>query len=175
MHTQLVEYAESQGEVSCVIDGACYSAAIMPFLAAPFDNRRVGQAADALIHKPMTSVIGGNDVELMKAASDLQAYEKTLISFISDNTSLSEAKTTKMMSDETFLQPKELLKMGFASKIVKTPKVKKSERIEETKSTEEARLAFEAAEKRTNERVRRMEALDRAEKRMLEYQAGSML
>ena len=201
MHTQLVDYAESQGDVTCVIDGACYSAAIMPFLAAPFDNRRVGQAADALIHKPMTSVIGGNDVELLKAASDLQAYEKTLIEFISENSSASVDKVTKMMAAETFLQPKQLLKMGFASKIVKTPKVKKSERIEETKSTEEvkaevkdegqpgpgsghvgdtkqeheARLAFEAAEKRTNERVSHMEALDKAEKRLLEYQAGSVL
>lgn len=200
MATQLAEYGESQGEVTCVIDGACYSAAILPYLSAPLANRRVGQSADALIHKPMTSVIGGNDVELMKAASDLQKYETTLIEFISENTTLSEAKTRKMMAAETFLQPKELVKMGFAESIVKTPKTKKAERKEEAKSTEEvraegqpgpgphpegdtkdeheARLAFEKAEKRMaelNAQTMRLNAIKEAEKRMIKMRAGSVL
>ena len=200
MHTQLVDYSESQGEVTCVIDGACYSAAILPFLAAPYGNRRVGQAADALIHKPMTSVIGGNDEELMKAATDLQKYEVTLIEFIAENTTLGEAKTRKMMKDETFLQPKELVKYGFAERIVKTPKTKKAERRQEAKSTEEvmekgqpgpgphppgdtidereAKLDLETAEKRLaelNAETERQDAIKSAEKRLAEIQAGSVL
>ena len=116
IYTMLMDYKD---DVTVKIDGIAASAASVLAMA----GTRVLMAPTALmmIHQPMSGVFGNhNDME--KAMSMLDEVQESIINAYELRTGLSRAKLAHMMEQETWMNAKKAIELGFADGILEDVK-----------------------------------------------------
>lgn len=97
-------------KINVKIEGLC--ASIATLIAMAGDSITMTPLSEFMIHNPSGAIEG--DARAMKdAATQLDAIKKTLVKAYKKRTKLSEAELWEMMDKETYLSPKEAIKLGF--------------------------------------------------------------
>ena len=113
IHNLLASY---KGNVTVMIDGICASAASIVAVA----GNKIIMANNTLlmIHDPMAGMNSYyNAAELIKMAEALDTIKTSIVAAYRKKTNLSEDKLTTMMSNETWMGPKEAKSYGFIDEI----------------------------------------------------------
>ena len=102
---------DHKGKVTVKIDAIAASAASVVAMAG--DSVLMSPVAMLMIHDPMTIAMG-NTKDMEKAITVLNEVKESIINAYVSKTSLSRNKVAKLMSDETWLNAKKAVELGFA-------------------------------------------------------------
>lgn len=97
-------------KINVKIEGLC--ASIATLIAMAGDTITMTPLSEFMIHNP-SGAIEGDSRAMKDAATQLDAIKKTLVKAYKKKTKLSEADLWEMMDKETYLTPKEAIKLGF--------------------------------------------------------------
>ena len=112
IYTMLCDY---KGKVTVKIDAIAASAASVVAMAG--ERVLMSPVAMLMIHDPMTIAMGNaNDME--KAIGVLNEIKESIINAYQKKTGMSRNKISKLMSDETWLNAKKAVELGFADEIL---------------------------------------------------------
>ena len=114
IYTMLCDY---KGKVTVKIDAIAASAASVIAMAG--DRVLMSPVAMIFIHDPMT-VAMGNTADMEKAVSTLNEIKESIINAYARKTGLSRKKVSQLMSDETWMNAKKAVELGFADEIMFT-------------------------------------------------------
>ena len=112
IYTMLRDY---KGKVTVKIDAIAASAASVVAMAG--DSVLMSPVAMLMIHDPMTIAMG-NTKDMEKAIATLNEVKESIINAYVSKTGLSRNKVAKLMSDETWLNAKKAVELGFADGIL---------------------------------------------------------
>ena len=112
LYTMIRDYP---GKVTVKIDAIAASAASVVAMAG--DRVMMSPVAMLMIHDPMTIAMG-NTKAMEKAITTLNEVKESLINAYCAKTGLSRNKIAKLMSDETWLNAKKAVELGFADEIM---------------------------------------------------------
>jgi ATP-dependent Clp protease protease subunit len=126
IHAMLMDYP---GTITVKIDGIAASAASVIAMA----GTRVLMAPTALmmIHNPMTGAYGNHE-DMQKAIGMLDEVKESIINAYEIKTNLTRAKISHLMDNETWMNAKKAIELGFADAILEDAK----------KASNEASYAF---------------------------------
>ena len=112
IYSMLMDY---RGDVTVKIDGIAASAASVIAMA----GTKVLMAPTALmmIHNPIT-VAYGNTADMQKAIEMLDEVKESIINAYEIKSGLARTKISHMMDDETWLNAKKAVELGFADEIL---------------------------------------------------------
>ena len=117
---------EHKGQVTVKIDGIAASAASVIAMAGDFIY--MSPTSLLMIHDPMTIAMGNeNDMEQAKAI--LRECKESIINAYSLKTGISRVKISRLMSDETWMNAKKAVELGFADKILYTDNEPETETV----------------------------------------------
>ena len=130
---------DHKGKVTVKIDAIAASAASVVAMAG--DRVQMSPVALLMLHDPMTIVMG-NAQDMEKAITTLNEVKESIINAYVRKTGMSRNRVSKMMSDETWLNAKKAVELGFADEILfSAPKDSKGEKENEGEAeAPEARL-----------------------------------
>lgn len=103
------------GEVTVRIDGLAASAASVIAMAG--DTVQMAPAALMMIHNPST-VAWGDHVDMERAVGMLNEVKESIINAYELRTGLSRTVLSHMMDDETWMNAKKAVEMGFADEML---------------------------------------------------------
>ena len=112
IYTMIRDYP---GNVTVKIDAIAASSASVVAMAG--DRVLMSPVAMIMVHDPMTIAMG-NAKAMEKAITTLNEVKESLINAYCAKTGLSRNKIAKMMSDETWLNAKKAVELGFADEIM---------------------------------------------------------
>lgn len=112
IYNMLREYS---GKVTVKIDSLAASAASVIAMAG--DVVQISPTGMLMIHNPSTIAIGDRD-DMQKAIDVLDAVRESIINAYALRTGLSHAKLVKLMDDETWMDAKEAVRLGFADEML---------------------------------------------------------
>ena len=112
IYTMLVEYP---GMVTVKIDGMAASAASVVAMAG--STVLMAPTAMMMIHDPSTGA-WGNRAEFEKTIEVLDEYKESIMNAYEKKTGLSRAKLSHMMEDETWMNAKKAIELGFADDMI---------------------------------------------------------
>jgi len=117
IYSMLMDY---KGNVTVKIDGIAASAASVIAMA----GTKVLMAPTALmmIHNPATAAFGDH-VDMAKAIEMLDEVKESIINAYEIRTNLSHAQLSHMMDDETWMNAKKAMELGFADDLLKDEKM----------------------------------------------------
>ena len=95
--------------------GSCASAAILPLLAVPIENRWMSANSRFLTHNPWTCACG-DDEELKKVANNLEKEKIKLANLQANITGQDVESILQLMKEERFLNFEEAKKYNFVNK-----------------------------------------------------------
>ena len=126
IYAMLMDYP---GAITVKIDGIAASAASVIAMA----GTRVLMAPTALmmIHNPMTGAYGNHE-DMQKAIGMLDEVKESIINAYEIKTNLTRAKISHLMDNETWMNAKKAIELGFADAILEDAK----------KASNEASYAF---------------------------------
>lgn len=110
---------EHKGQVTVKIDGIAASAASVIAMAGDFVY--MSPTSLLMIHDPMTIAMG-DEGAMEQAIAVLRECKESIINAYSLKTGISRAKVSRLMSDETWMNAKKAVELGFADKILYTDK-----------------------------------------------------
>ena len=110
---------EHKGQVTVKIDGLAASAASVIAMAGDFVY--MSPTSLLMIHDPMTIAIG-NENDMEQAIAVLRECKESIINAYALKTGISRAKISRLMSDETWMNARKAVELGFADKILYTDK-----------------------------------------------------
>lgn len=116
IYTMLMEYP---GEVTVKIDGLAASAASVIAMAG--SKVLMAPTAMMMIHNPMTNAFGDH-VEMQKAIEMLEEVKESIINAYEIKTSLSRAKLSRLMDEETWMNAYKAIELGFADALLEDKK-----------------------------------------------------
>ena len=116
IYTMLMEYP---GEVTVKIDGIAASAASVIAMAG--SKVLMAPTAMMMIHNPMTTAFGDH-VEMQKAIEMLEEVKESIINAYEIKTSLSRAKLSRLMDEETWMNAYKAIELGFADALLEDKK-----------------------------------------------------
>ena len=125
IYTMLCEH---KGAVTVKIDAIAASAASVIAMAG--DRVQMSPVAMLMIHDPST-IAFGNAKDMEKAISTLNEVKESIINAYAKKTGLSRNKIAKLMSDETWMNAKKAVELGFADEVLFGKDTPKSEETEE--------------------------------------------
>lgn len=105
------------GKVTVKIDGLAASAASVVAMAG--DVVQMAPTALMMIHNPAT-MAWGDHVDMEKAIAMLDEVKQSIINAYEIKTKLSRAKLSKMMEEETWMNARKALDLGFADEMTGT-------------------------------------------------------
>ena len=108
---------EHKGQVTVKIDGIAASAASVIAMAGDFVY--MSPTSLLMIHDPMTIAIG-NENDMEQAIAVLRECKESIINAYALKTGVSRAKISRLMSDETWMNARKAVELGFADKILYT-------------------------------------------------------
>ena len=115
-----------KGRITVKIDSLAASAASVVAMAG--DETLIAPTALMMIHDPSTCAMG-NKADMEKAIILLDEVKESIINAYETKSHLSRNKIAKLMSDETWLNAKKLMKWdlwtGFSLQIIKSPFLKR--------------------------------------------------
>ena len=112
VYTMIRDYP---GAVTVKIDAIAASAASVVAMAG--DRVLVSPVAMLMLHDPMTIAMG-NARAMEKAITTLNEVKESILNAYVAKTGLSRNKVAKLMSDETWLNAKKAVELGFADEIM---------------------------------------------------------
>ena len=112
VYTMIRDYP---GAVTVKIDAIAASAASVVAMAG--DRVMMSPVAMIMVHDPMTIAMG-NARAMEKAITTLNEVKESIINAYVAKTGLSRNKVAKLMSDETWLNAKKAVELGFADEIM---------------------------------------------------------
>jgi len=112
IYTMIRDYP---GNVIVKIDAIAASAASVVAMAG--DRVMMSPVAMLVIHDPMTIAMG-NSKAMEKAISTLNEIKESIVNAYQAKSGLSRNKIAKLMSDETWLNAKKAVELGFADEIM---------------------------------------------------------
>ena len=121
VYTMIRDYPST---VTVKIDAIAASAASVVAMAG--DRVLVSPVAMLMLHDPMTIAMG-NARAMEKAITTLNEVKESILNAYVAKTGLSRNKVAKLMSDETWLNAKKAVELGFADEIMFTDKKTESE------------------------------------------------
>lgn len=104
-----------KGKVTVKIDGIAASAASVVAMAG--DETLIAPTAMLMIHDP-ACYAAGNKADMEKAIELLEEVKESIINAYEEKCHLSRSKIAKMMSEETWLNAKKALQLGFVDGIL---------------------------------------------------------
>ena len=114
IYTMLMDYP---GDVTVKIDGLAASAASVVAMAG--NKVLMSPTAMLMIHNPMT-VAYGNHEDFEKALDMLSEVKESIINAYEIKTSLPRTKLSLLMDDETWMNAKKAIELGFADGILRS-------------------------------------------------------
>lgn len=111
---------EHKGAVTVKIDGIAASAASVIAMAGT--SVIMSPVSMLMIHNPMT-VAFGNTSEMQKAIDMLTEVKESIINAYELKTGLSRNKLSKLMDNETWMDARKAVELGFADSILKRTEV----------------------------------------------------
>jgi len=116
IYSMLMDY---KGNVTVKIDGIAASAASVIAMA----GTKVLMAPTALmmIHNPITAALGNHE-DLQKAIDMLGEVKESIINAYEIKTSMSRSKLSRLMDEETWMNAKKAIELGFADGILEDTK-----------------------------------------------------
>ena len=130
IYTMLKEYA---GKVTVRIASLAASAASVVAMAG--DVIEMSPTALLMIHDPSTIAMG-NARDMEQAIATLNAVKDSIINAYTLKTGLRKSKISEMMENETWLDAKEALRLGFCDAILYTDEQDPEEEPEDNHDTE---------------------------------------
>jgi len=119
IHTMIDDYP---GRVTVQIDGVAASAATVVAVAG--DVVRIQETGYFMIHDPafafFLEIIGLEEME--RLADALQAVKEGIVNAYETKTGLSRARLAKLMTDETWMDARKAVDLGFVDEILKQEK-----------------------------------------------------
>ena len=112
IYTMLCDH---KGKITVKIDAIAASAASVVAMAG--DRVLMSPVAMLMIHDPMTIAMG-NAADMEKAISTLNEVKESIINAYAKKTGLSRNKIARLMSDETWMNAKKAVEMGFADEVL---------------------------------------------------------
>lgn len=112
IYSMLKDY---KGKITVKIDALAASAASVIAMAG--DRVLISPVALIMIHDPMTCATG-NAKDMEKVISTLNEIKESIINAYRVKTGLSRGKIAQMMEDETWLNAKKAVELGFADEIL---------------------------------------------------------
>lgn len=104
-----------KGKVTVKIDGIAASAASVIAMAG--DTVMMSPVGMLMIHNPMTIAMG-NEAEMQKAIEMLAEVKNSIINAYEIKTGLSRNKISRLMDEETWMNAKKALELGFCDAII---------------------------------------------------------
>lgn len=98
------------------IEGSCHSMAVTLLLAAPAENRSANPNAVALIHE-VQGYADGSTTEVAAEAHNMQVLQDRILDIYAERTGSDRAVLEGIMKESKEHDAKELLSLGFVSKI----------------------------------------------------------
>lgn len=112
IYTMLKDY---KGSITVKIDAIAASAASVVAMAG--DTVQMSPVAMLMIHDPST-VAMGNTKDMEKAIEVLNEVKESIINAYADKSGLSHARIANLMSNETWMNAKKAVELGFADEIL---------------------------------------------------------
>ncbi len=122
-----------KGKITVKIDALAASAASVVAMAG--DETLISPTGMLMVHDP-ACLASGNKADMEKAIELLEEVKESIINAYEQKTHLSRAKIAKMMSDETWLNAKKALQLGFVDGILFAKKEPEKDEQEEDESDE---------------------------------------
>lgn len=126
IYTMLKDY---KGSITVKIDAIAASAASVVAMAG--DTVQMSPVAMLMIHDPST-VAMGNTKDMEKAIEVLNEVKESIINAYASKSGLSHARIANLMSNETWMNAKKAVELGFADEVLFEAKQKASEEPEQT-------------------------------------------
>ena len=123
-----------KGKVTVKINALAASAASVVAMAG--DETLIAPTAMLMIHDP-ACYAAGNKADMEKAIELLEEVKESIINAYEEKCHLSRAKIAKMMSEETWLNAKKALQLGFVDGILFAKEKKPAEEEPEQEDTPE--------------------------------------
>lgn len=130
IYTMLKEYA---GKITVRIASLAASAASVVAMAG--DRIEMSPTALMMIHDPSTIAMG-NAAEMQKVIATLNAVKDSILNAYTLKTGMRKSKISEMMENETWLDAKEALRLGFCDVILYTEDQEPEEEPEDNTDTE---------------------------------------
>ena len=130
IYTMLKDY---KGSITVKIDAIAASAASVVAMAG--DIVQMSPVAMLMIHDPST-VAMGNTKDMEKAIEVLNEVKESIINAYASKSGLSHARIANLMSNETWMNAKKAVELGFADEVLFEAKQKASEEPEQTPDEE---------------------------------------
>ena len=130
IYTMLCDY---KGKVTVKIDAIAASAASVVAMAG--ERVLMSPVAMLMLHDPMTMAMG-NAHDMEKVITTLNEIKESIINAYVRKTGLSRNKVSKLMSDETWLNARKAVELGFADEILFTNQAA-SEELDEHEELDE--------------------------------------
>ena len=131
IYTMLKEYA---GAVTVRIASIAASAASVVAVAG--DQVQMSPTALLMIHDPMTIAMG-NTKDMEQAIKTLNEVKESIINAYVNKTGLRRSKIAELMSNETWMNAKKALELGFADEVLYDEKKPEKEPEEDPKEAED--------------------------------------
>ena len=125
IYTMIRDYP---GSVTVKIDAIAASAASVIAMAG--DHVMISPVGMLMIHDPITIAIG-NSQEMEKVISTLNEVKESIVNAYQAKTGLSRNKIAKLMADETWMNAKKAVELGFADEIMFGDKKSEPEAVPE--------------------------------------------
>ena len=106
---------DHKGKITVKIDAIAASAASVVAMAG--DTVLMSPVAMLMIHDPMTIAMG-NASDMEKAIATLNQVKESIINAYVGKSGISRKKVAQLMSDETWMNAKKAVEMGFADEIL---------------------------------------------------------
>ena len=123
-----------KGKVTVKINALAASAASVVAMAG--DETLIAPTAMLMIHDP-ACFVAGNKADMEKAIELLEEVKESIINAYEEKCHLSRAKIAKMMSEETWLNAKKALQLGFVDGILFAKEKQPAEEPEQEDTPEE--------------------------------------
>lgn len=130
IYTMLKDY---KGSITVKIDAIAASAASVVAMAG--DVVKMSPVAMLMIHDPST-VAMGNTKDMEKAIEVLNEVKESIINAYASKSGLSHARIANLMSNETWMNAKKAVELGFADEVLFEAKQNASEEPEQTPDEE---------------------------------------
>ena len=130
IYTMLRDY---KGAVTVKIDAIAASAASVVAMAG--NKVLMSPVAMLMVHDPST-IAFGNTKDMEKAIHTLNEVKESIINAYASKSGLSHARIANLMSNETWMNAKKAVELGFADEVLFEAKQKASEEPEQTPDEE---------------------------------------
>lgn len=130
IYTMLKDY---KGSITVKIDAIAASAASVVAMAG--DVVQMSPVAMLMIHDP-SIVAMGNTKDMEKAIEVLNEVKESIINAYASKSGLSHARIANLMSNETWMNAKKAVELGFADEVLFEAKQKASDEPEQTPDEE---------------------------------------